>query len=252
MKKLYWKYLLGVFKIKRIVARWYGTRALDYARHPLRIMTSTLREYHTRARSVAKEPDTVRWLEHNARGTLYDVGANIGAYSLIAAALGSKVFAFEPGSYNVGALEANAALNKLAGMITAMPFALGEATKLGTFTVMDATPGSSRGFYNEAGNFHLSTAGASTHEVAVMSLDDCVKIFKLPPPTALKIDVDGGELEVLSGAAETLRNPTLTSVLVEAGEGRAEAVSAILVTAGFRPADGVRLDKRTENLLFER
>src|ERR671932_123659 len=62
-------------------------------------------EILSRLRPVAKEPWTVRWLERSLRDgdVLYDVGANVGAYSLIAAALGAQVVAIEPAYANYAA-----------------------------------------------------------------------------------------------------------------------------------------------------
>src|SRR3990167_8461206 len=108
-KQARWKFLLGVFKIKRFVNRWFGVRRLDYGPKDIFILTDTLREWETRARSVGKEPKTVPWLEkHGGVGTVfYDIGANIGAYSLVAAAQGARVIAFEPAPHNFYKLHEN-------------------------------------------------------------------------------------------------------------------------------------------------
>ncbi len=249
-----WKALLAVFKLKREVANFMGVRELDYVSKKILIKTSNLREYQTRARSVAKEPQTVEWIEREALkgGIFFDVGANIGAYSLIAGALGMNVYAFEPATYNAATLEDNAELNKLSETVRVLPIALGATTKLGAFTVLDSTSGSSRGFYNEAGEYHLSTEGAKTRAVIALRLDDAIQLLGLPIPGAIKIDVDGGELEVVAGAKETLKAPELRSVLIEVGEGRSDAVSSLILASGFVLSKSIRLDSRTENLIFER
>jgi hypothetical protein len=64
--RLHILWILGVFKLKRIVARWYGTRVLDYPGASICISTTTLREYDVRARSVMKEPETVAWIEEES------------------------------------------------------------------------------------------------------------------------------------------------------------------------------------------
>src|SRR5579862_9056307 len=73
---------------------------LDYERAPLRIVASAYRRQAT----AAKEPFTVEWIEQSLRGggVLYDVGANVGGYSLIAAAQNPsvRVVAFEPAYKN--------------------------------------------------------------------------------------------------------------------------------------------------------
>ena len=50
-----------------------------------------------RANSDRREPETIRWIESMSRGQiLYDVGACVGAYSLVAAYNGIRSYAFEP------------------------------------------------------------------------------------------------------------------------------------------------------------
>ena len=39
-----------------------------------------------------------------------------------------------------------------------------------------------------------------------ISLDEAIKIFKLPKPTRLKLDVDGEEFNILKGATEALKS----------------------------------------------
>ena len=50
-----------------------------------------------------------------------------------------------------------------------------------------------------------------------LKLDDAINLFGLPAPNHIKIDVDGIEMKVLAGAAKTLANSGLRSVMVEAG-----------------------------------
>jgi hypothetical protein len=75
---------------------------LDYEPAEILVGVTSRAEILSRLRPVAKEPWTVRWLERNIRtdDVLYDIGANVGAYTLIAAALrrrGVRVVAVEPG-----------------------------------------------------------------------------------------------------------------------------------------------------------
>ncbi|PYS15202.1 MAG: hypothetical protein DMG15_05550, partial [Acidobacteria bacterium] len=54
----------------------------------IRLTAHSSEEYYIRSRSAAKEPDTVQWLLDMPKDVVFvDVGANIGAYSLIAAQL---------------------------------------------------------------------------------------------------------------------------------------------------------------------
>ena len=66
-----------------------------------------------------------------------------------------------------------------------------------------------------------------------MTLDSAISTFSLPAPNHLKIDVDGGEIDVLQGAAQTLANPTLHSILIEIDESQTDEVKAIFDRGGF-------------------
>jgi hypothetical protein len=50
-----------------------------------------------------------------------------------------------------------------------------------------------------------------------VTLDDLCGKWGLPCPNYIKIDVDGIEIAIIKGAANTLRNPALRSVIVELG-----------------------------------
>src|SRR4051794_19540475 len=61
------------------------TVALDYEPASIELVGATKQE-RKRRNSVRKEPFTVKWIESLPTDTvLYDIGANVGAYSLIGA-----------------------------------------------------------------------------------------------------------------------------------------------------------------------
>jgi hypothetical protein len=66
-------------------------------------------------------------------------------------------------------------------------------------------------------------------------LDDLSPLFGLPRPHHIKLDVDGAEHAILSGARETLADPKLRSVLVELEGGRPgqDRIAADLRSFGF-------------------
>ena len=166
----------------------------------------------------------MRWLEqHVVPGdVLWDVGANIGGYSLIAAALGAKVVAVEPAASNASALAENAALNSLTQSVIPLQIALGAVTGLVDLEDDDLRVGAT----------HRVAASNGGH-VLGFALDDLLDRFELPPPTLLKLDVDGSELAVLEGAGATLRRAELRSVLVEIAVEHGDAVDARLAEAGL-------------------
>ena len=112
-----------------------------------------------------------------------DVGANVGAYSLRAASIGMKVYAFEPNPENVKVLKRNTEINRL------------------SIELLECALGSSEGNAKLSPNGALSRVSADgAVPVQVRTLDS----FDLPTVDLLKVDVEGYELEVLKGAAETL------------------------------------------------
>lgn len=241
-----WKLLLGVFKLKRWFHGWFGIRVLDYSGAHLLINTQTIREYETRARSVKKEPKTVAWFEKYSQdgAAVYDIGANVGAYALIAASRGASVFAFEPSFQNAFRLHENISLNSLDGKVTVLPIILGPKNGIARFATMDTTFGATRGF---------SGSGEKQGKAyPVLTLDDAVRTFSLPAPVAIKIDVDGAEVELLEGSKTVLSNRTLTSMLIETEEKNTEDIQRIMADAGFSIVDEARMDAHTVNYVFER
>ena len=213
---------------------------LDYARHPVRLLVTSPMERKWRARSCQKEPWTVTWIEEsmNEGGVLYDVGANVGAFSLIAAKVCARrgtVVAFEPGFASYAHLCANIILNRCEPIIVPVPLALGSASGLGRFRYLTLDPGQSRHDFRQ--NAWVADEAATTKRylqpVLTMTLDSVIQTFALPQPHHLKVDVDGGEIDVLHGAAETLRNPALRSILIEIDESQSEPVMTLLNGSGF-------------------
>ena len=246
--RLEWFALLIVFKTKRLINSLFAERMLDYPGASLSITTTTLREYTVRARSVGKEPETVQWIERFAKNglVLYDIGANVGAYSLIAAARGMSVIAFEPMAQNFHALSENITLNGLEDKISALPFVLGDTTKLVSFFVADSTRGSSAGFFSG------QAEGGNQRTMAVLTLDESVRLFKLPLPTLLKIDVDGAEPQLFQGALDTLTKSSLKGVLVEVGPSTRDTIQKLLTAKGFMLVGEYPRTTSFTNLIFDR
>jgi FkbM family methyltransferase len=212
---------------------------LDYApKTILMCLNSPWQVY--RLRSCAKEPETVRWLETELRpnDTFYDIGANVGAYSLVAWAITdgqARILAFEPGFGTFAELCRNVHLNHAHESITPLAVALGDQRGLVGFRYSDTTPGAALHSWSAdaPGEAHPPELILPTMTFA---LDELIEVLDLPQPDLLKVDVDGPELAVLIGANKTLSQPTLRSVLVELddrSETTPKAVS-LLEAKGFR------------------
>ncbi|MFN2499552.1 MAG: FkbM family methyltransferase [Pyrinomonadaceae bacterium] len=214
---------------------------MDYESHDIYLHIDSLTEYETRLHSCEKEPDTVDWIQTFMKpgDTFYDIGANVGAYSLIAAkffAGAVKVYAFEPAFLNFSQLCRNLFLNGCQEIVIPLPVALSHSTKIDEFNYHDLIPGGSLHTLGEAIDYKGERFEPVLKQpVLSYQVDDLIAQFNLPSPNHIKIDVDGIELSVLRGADETLSNPTLRSIVVELEEGENEAqISDYLFSKGFQ------------------
>lgn len=228
-------------------------KKLDYRGADLYLEVSSPEEFFIRLRSCAKEPETVEWLESGEGDVVYDIGANVGAYSLVAARSGSgarKVYSFEPGFANYSQLCRNILLNGCDGQVVPLPIALSDTTGLAEFRFATTSPGAASQTLQSNGT--EPRVSDSVQTVITWRLDDLVRSLDLQPPSLVKIDVDGGEVRVLEGASETLRSRSLNSVLVESGaEGpERDQVFEILEAAGFTLASSHR--HKATNYIFVR
>ena len=167
----------------------------------------------------------------HARAVLWDIGANFGQHAVTAAALhpGLPVCAFEPNPAAAARLRAHAALNRVAVHVEEV--ALGDRS------------GTARLHVNATGNSGMSTlndpAVGPSVEVAIERGDRLVDRGLLPPPTVVKLDVEGAEAAVLRGFGELLAAPALEAVVFEADARAAPdpdccAAATLLRDAGFR------------------
>jgi FkbM family methyltransferase len=229
------------------------TRALDWREKELRINVETFDELDLRLKSCQKEPETVEWLRNtiNSESIFFDVGANIGAYTLVASAINNdvKIFSFEPSIQTFNALVANIRINNLSERVKCIPFALSNCAGITRFNYSSFDSGSAR---------HpglLDTGNKKFDYVVTYRLDDLVRTFMLPTPTHLKIDVDGSESIVLAGAQKTLLEPTLCQILIEIDPNESDApqIHAKLSEAGFiLQKRFLRGDGTTANYWYER
>jgi FkbM family methyltransferase len=144
---------------------------------------------------------------------------------------GARVYAFEPSYANVASLCANIVLNDAGERITPLPMALSNETGLRTFGLRSLDAGTARHGLGDA----PAEEGPTLYKQPVLAyrLDDVVARLQLPLPNHVKLDVDGGELAVLDGAAATLGSPSLRSLLVEVSTSLSEEVTQALVRLGL-------------------
>lgn len=222
---------------------------LDYPGHDLYIHVTSNADID-RANSCRKEPGTVQWIEQDVSGVFFDIGANVGAYSLVAWArfrerAGSsgsprriKVYAFEPGFSTFPQLCRNILLNGCGDAIVPLNLALSDKSELREFRYarLESGAASHLGLSRDGGHAQENSPDvAFTQPMWVHSLDDAIIKFRLPQPNHVKIDVDGHELAILRGAEATLKSVELRSLQVEVGEHDVNGplIRALLESHGF-------------------
>ena len=193
---------------------------LDYEKSPIFLRIHSRLEHAYRIHSCKREPETVVWIEGQLRDgdIMFDVGANVGAYSLIAAKHSrgtARVYAFEPAFANFAALCENIALNRCADSIVPLNIALSDQTTLGTFNYSELSAGSSLHAFGTNRSCKGQFTPLLQQLVLSYRVDDLLRTLPIPVPNLIKIDVDGIELEILRGASNTLNDRQLRSLLVE-------------------------------------
>jgi len=135
------------------------------------------------------------------RAVLYDLGANIGLYTvLFARHPGRKVMSFEPGALALEYLRRNVALNALSNA-DIHPVLLSDRVGVRRFAVDNRTTAAS----------HVAAEDEAAIPVECTDLDAYVTRMNLPPPDVVKIDVEGHEQEVIVGMKNLIsqRHPTI-------------------------------------------
>lgn len=212
---------------------------LDYQEHTI-LMHADSELHLYRARACAKEPETVRWIEESFQpgDVFYDIGANVGAYSLVA----SKhcggyltVHAFEPSFSTYDQLCRNIILNHCEESIIPHMIALAAESAPVIFNYSSLESGSALHALSESSSPPKQFAPVYRQHSLGFSLDDLVSQFGFPVPHHIKLDVDGTELDILHGATHILGQNFVKTILVEVGtENRqADAVTEFLYNKNF-------------------
>ncbi len=163
-----------------------------------------------------KEPDTLDWIESIAEGAvLWDVGANVGLYTVYAAkARKCEVYAFEPSVFNLELLTRNIFLNHLQRQVTVLPIALSDALGEATFRMSTTVWGGALSTFGEEFDQHgLPLKTTFEYKTFGLSMDEAASLLQIPLPRHIKIDVDGLEHFILRGGSDVLKQ--VESVLIE-------------------------------------
>ena len=199
-----------------------------------------------------KEPETLRWIEEfGSNGVLYDIGANIGLYTIYHALLNnSRVYSFEPSVFNLQQLAKNISINKLRDKVVIISNPLSEETGLNVFSNTSEMEGGALSAFGVNHGFDgQEISPYIEYNVLGFSLDDLIDYGIIEElPALIKIDVDGIEHLILRGAKKVLKNPFCKSVLVEVNDDyldQSVEASSILEECGFTLREKIQSEKFT-------
>ena len=156
---------------------------------------------------------------------VYDLGANVGFYSLLSSVLvgnQGQVYSFEPLARNLAYLRKHMEMNRVQNC-TVVEAAVAAVDGHAHF---DPSPDPSMA--------HLSDQGQDT--VRTVKVDTLVESGEIRPPNLMKIDIEGAESAALQGAAGTIERHRPTIFLATHGPGVHQACVQFLRDHRYRLA----------------
>lgn len=157
-----------------------------------------------------------------------DVGANMGHFSILTSgSVGNKTICVEPLKTTFNRLQEQVILNKLDALVQAHN--CGVSSEAGTLFLSN-----DKGVMNKI----VDVCHPKATAINVQTIDQLVNRTSV---AAMKIDVEGFELQALKGAVRTLNSATLKVVIVELnGSGKNyniedDEISNFLIALGFLP-----------------
>jgi len=169
--------------------------------------------YRELPRGIDNIQDIAEWLPMYRVDIVFDVGANVGQSSKIYLARfpSSHIYCFEPVRDTFHQLQDNLKGNE---RVDCYPLALGSSKSKGKMVLQ----GSSAMFFllGQSKESPLNN-NVTTESVDIITLDEFCDNKKIDQINYLKIDTEGGDLDVLKGAAKMLTEQRIDLVEVEAG-----------------------------------
>lgn len=167
-----------------------------------------------RVRNFAQvEREVYDFLRANIRhgATVLDVGSYLGIYAMISARLiGPRglVVAFEPTATSLPFLHRHLAMNGVQDRVRVLACAVGRrAGMVDFFEHPDA-------YLNSVGVKDPTASSAAAVRIPMLSIDEACELFQLSPDL-IRVDVQGLEVDVLQGAAQTIKDHPHLKIIVE-------------------------------------
>lgn len=182
-----------------------------------------------------KEPETLEWIDNfkNEKNfILWDIGANVGLYSIYAAIKHSncEIISFEPSTSNLRTLSRNISINNLENRVKIFTNPLTNQTnKFLTMRENDFIEGGALNSFGEKyNNEGKDFKSLMNYQLIGKSINSILEDKILAAPNYIKIDVDGIEHLILQQADKCLTHNNLTSLSIEINENFEEQYKMVL------------------------
>lgn len=201
---------------------WFRVRAGSGKGLWLKLHPRTGQDYYEGKVEVVVQHALMQWLRRGM--VFYDIGANIGFFTLIAASIvgnEGKVFSFEPEPELVPRLKEHIGRNGFSN-VSVVQAGVWSATGCAAFVRSDPLTSPDRG----TGNLSPAASAGNRVSVPCIALDDFVR--GSPSPDLIKCDVEGAEVEVFQGAARLLAEHRPTIVCEVHSEANGQCLKDLL------------------------
>ena len=191
----------------------------------------------------SKEPDTLEWIRKKGGNekVLYDIGANMGIYSIYYAKMfKSQVFAFEPSFTNLDLLVKNINLNLLTNQVHVISNPLSKKFIISNLFQKKSSPGLAGTTFNN--NFVKKKMATTNKDFTLnqveyntlgLSIDSLMDLNIIKKPDLLKIDVDGTEVDIIEGCQNTIKESKRISILIETSEETESSIKKTFTSLGL-------------------
>tara|TARA_B100002019_G_scaffold246867_1_gene224986 strand:+ start:104 stop:961 length:858 start_codon:yes stop_codon:yes gene_type:complete len=202
-----------------------------------------------------KEPETLEWIKSfkkKKKKIFWDVGANIGLYSIYAARIfkSIEIVSFEPSTSNLRVLSRNISLNNLENKVKIIPFALNKNKNIFNKIIeSEFIEGGALNIFGEKFDYNGKKISSFENKYTIYgtNINHLLQDKILSIPNYIKIDVDGIEHLILQGGNNFFKNRNIYSVLIEINENFKEQFKSI---NKFMNKNNFKLLKKARNEEF--
>ncbi len=225
-------------------------RKVTIKNKPLYLATSNFLMRYRHKTFFSKEPETIQWIDGFKKESIFfDIGANIGLYSIYAAETkNANVYAFEPSFFNLEFLARNIFYNNLNQKINIIPLALNSSIGINNFNLSTTEWGGALSSFDKS----YDKSGKEmkpefTYKTLGFNLDTLSDLLGVTNADYIKIDVDGLEHIILQGAKNVLKN--VKEILIEVNDDfheQKENVEKILFELDFYREKKIHINSLTD------